>query len=121
MTDFNQHIPTIKTRQRISDLVASGIPLHIIAQIVELDDQTIKKHYKRELDCAQAEVVDRIGKVVALQAEAGDAKSQALYLKTQGARFGWIEKQIVENVSSKESDDLKAKIAELEATSQRDY
>jgi len=117
----NTHVPTPELRQRINDLAVAGIPVYLIAKIVKLDDETVTKHYEYELSCAQADMVNRISKVVAIQAEAGDPKAQALYLKTQGAKFGWVEKQIVETKSADDTKELKEKIKELEAKHERDY
>lgn len=117
----NTHYPTKELKQRIRDLAVAGIPLYLIAKIVKLDDETVSKHYEYELSCSQAEMVQRIAKVVAIQAEAGDPKSQALYLKTQGAKFGFVEKQIVETKNSDDTKELKDKLIELEAKFQRDY
>lgn len=121
MTAFNEHIPTNKLRTRVKDLATAGIPLHLIAKVVELDEDTVKKHYSRQLECAQPEAVERIGKVVAMQAEAGCPKAQSLYLKTQGAKFGWVEKQVVESVNAEDTQALKDKIKELEQQYERDY
>lgn len=115
------HSPTIAQRQRVRDLATAGIPIYMIAKIVQIDDETLTKHYRRDLDIAQAEAVERIGKMVAMQAENGDHKSQALYLKTQGAKFGWVEKQVVENVDSAESQALRDKVKELEGKFVKDY
>ena len=117
----NTHEPTRQLKQRVMDLATAGIPKYLIAKIIKLDEDTLNKHYEYELSCAQAEAVERIGKVVALQAEAGDPKAQALYLKTQGAKYGWVEKQVVQNVSDDETQELKAKIADLEGKFERDY
>jgi uncharacterized protein YuzE len=56
-----------------------------------------------------------------MQAEAGDPKAQALYLKTQAAKFGWVEKQVIETKDADETAELKSKVAELEAKHERDY
>lgn len=117
----NTHVPTPELRQRINDLAVAGIPVYLIAKIVKLDDDTLRKHYEYELSCSQADMVNRISKVVAIQAEAGDSKAQALYLKTQGAKFGWVEKQVVETKSTDDTKELKEKIKELEAKFERDY
>lgn len=117
----NTHYPTQEQRRRVTDLAMSGIPKYLICKIVDLDDDTLNKHYRRELEHAQAEAVERIGKTVYQQAMEGSEKSQALYLKTQGAKFGWIEKQIVETVSADDTQALKDKIKELEGKFERDY
>lgn len=117
----NTHKPTPELRQRITDLAIAGIPVYLIAKIVKLDDETVTKHYDYELSCSQAEAVQRIAKVVAIQAENGNEKSQALYLKTVGAKFGFVEKQIVETKNSDDTKELKDKIKELEIKFERDY
>jgi hypothetical protein len=117
----NTHVPTPELRQRITDLAIAGIPVYLIAKIVKLDDETVTKHYDYELSCSQAEAVQRIAKVVALQAEAGDPKAQALYLKTQGAKFGFVEKQVIETKTADDTKELKEKLKELEAKFERDY
>jgi hypothetical protein len=96
----------------------AGIPVYLIAKIIKIDDETLTKHYEYELSCSQ---VARIANVVAVQAENGNEKSQALLLKTQGAKFGFVEKQIVENVNSEDAQALRDKIKELEGKFDRDY
>lgn len=117
----NTHVPTPELRQRVTDLAIAGIPKYLIAKVIKIDDETLTKHYDYELSVAQPEAVERIAKVVAIQAEAGDPKAQALYLKTQGAKFGWVEKQIVETTTNDDTKELKEKIKELEDTYKRDY
>ncbi len=117
----NTHVPTIEQRQQARDLAISGIPKYMICKIMGLDDDTLNKHYRRELEESQAVAVSMIGKTVYDQALEGDSKAQALYLKTQGAKFGWIEKQVVETVSSEDTQALKEKVKELEGKFERDY
>lgn len=117
----NKHIVTDELKQRVSDLVMSGAPIHIICEIIGITDDTLRKHYDYELKTAKTVAIERIGKTVYQQAVAGDSKAQALYLKTQGASQGWIEKQIVENVISEDTQALKDKIKELEGKFEKDY
>lgn len=117
----NHHIPSASLKTRVRDLAAAGIPKAIIAKVLGMDDETLNKHYERELTCAIPEAVERIAKVLAIQAEQGDSKAQALYLKTQGAKYGWVEKQVIESVNTEDTQALKSKIAELEGKFERDY
>lgn len=117
----NTHYPTPELRQRVIDLATAGIPKYLIAKIIKIDDMTLTKHYALELETAQPEAVARIGKTVIMQAEAGDPKSQALYLKTQGAKFGWVEKQVIENVGNEDTQALSEKVKELEQLHEKDY
>ncbi len=117
----NTHKPTEHMRQRVRDLAVAGIPIYMIAKIIKIDDETLTKHYKYELECSEPEAVERVSKTVVMQALEGDTKSQSLYLKTKGAKYGWVEKQIVENVSSEDTQALKDKIKELEDKYTKDY
>jgi len=121
MAMSNEHQPTDELRQRITDLVRSGTPKYIISEIVELDTETITKHYRKELMTAKSTAIERIGKTVYQQALDGDVKSQALYLKTQGVDHGWIEKHVIETKNADEIKELKDTITDLEQKYQRDY
>lgn len=115
------HIPTPELKQRVCDLVMSGAPIHIICEIIGIDDDTLRKHYKFELVTAKTVAIERIGKTVYQQALDGDSKAQALYLKTQGASQGWVEKQVIETTTADDTKELKDKLKELEAKFERDY
>ncbi len=117
----NRHIVTDELRQRVCDLVMSGAPIHIICEIIGIDDDTLRKYYKYELTTAKTVAIERIGKTVYQQAVDGDSKAQALYLKTQGASQGWIEKQVIETVNPEDTQALKDKIKELEGKHEKDY
>lgn len=121
MVMHNTHQPTPQLRQRICDLVMSGAPQHIICEIIEIDDETLRKHYGKELKTAKTIAIERIGKTVYQQALDGDSKAQALYLKTQGASQGWVEKQIIEQSDNKETQELRDKVAALEDKYAKDY
>lgn len=121
MVMHNTHEPTDRTRERVTDLAIAGIPQYMIANIIGIDDDTLKKHYKRELECSEPEAVERVASTVVMQAINGNEKSQALYLKTKGAKYGWVEKQIIEQQGAEDTQALREKIAELEKKHERDY
>ncbi len=121
MTIHNPHVPTPELKQRVCDLVMSGAPIHIICEILGINDDTLRKHYDHELKTAKAVAIERIGKTVYQQAIEGDSKAQALYLKTQGASQGWIEKQVIETNVNDDTKELKDKLKELESKFERDY
>ena len=121
MTISNEHIPTDELRVRVADLATAGIPKYLIAKVIKINDETLTKHYDYELTCSQGILVDKISKVVAVQAQNGDPRAQALYLKTQGAKFGWVEKQVVETKNAEETQELLDKVSELENKYERDY
>jgi hypothetical protein len=113
------HVPTQNARLRVSDLVMAGTPKYIIAEIIGIDDETLDKHYAKEIKTSKSLAIERIAKTVYQQAVDGDSKAQALYLKTQGASQGWVEKQIIET-HSHDNQELKDKIAALEAQHEKE-
>ena len=117
----NKHVVTEELKQRVCDLVMSGAPIHIICEIIGINDDTLRKHYEYELKTAKAVAIERIGKTVYQQAISGDSKAQALYLKTQGASQGWVEKQVVETTSSEDTQALWDRVKELEKIHEKDY
>ena len=121
MAQHHSHIVTPEFQQRVCDLVMSGAPIHIICEILKIDNDTLKKYYSYELKTAKAIAIERIGKTVYQQAVEGDSKAQALYLKTQGSSQGWIEKQVIETVDTTESQALRDKIAALEKDAEKDF
>lgn len=121
MAIHNPHVPTPELRQRICDLVMAGTPISIICEIIEINDDTLRKYYDKELKTAKSIAIERIAKTVYQQAIDGDKPSQSLYLKTQGASQGWVEKQVIENTGNDETKELKDKLKELEEKFARDY
>lgn len=121
MAIHNPHEPTDRLRERVSDLAIAGIPQYMIAKVIGIDEETLKKYYQHELDCSEPEAIERVANTVVMQAINGNEKSQALYLKTKGAKYGWIEKQVIEQVNNDDTQALKQQIKELEAKHERDY
>lgn len=115
------HIADDEAKQRVWDLVMSGTPQTIIAEIMGICMETLKKHYRYQLDNAKSEAIERIAKTVYSQAVCGNEKSQALYLKTQGASHGWVEKQVIETTATDDIKELKDSVKALEDKYQKDY
>lgn len=111
----NEHIPDDHLRQRVSDLVRAGTPNYLIAKVLEIDVDTLKKHYEREIELSKTFAIEQIANTVYIQALNGDPRAQALYLKTQGATHGWIEKQVIEvGADNQETKELQERVLMLE-------
>jgi hypothetical protein len=121
MVMSNEYIPTEALRQRVCDLVMSGAAIYIICEILDINDDTLRKYYGKEIKTAKAVAIERMGKTVYTQGLEGDRHSQALYLKTQGASQGWVEKQVIETTNVDDTLELKSKVKELEDKYKRDY
>lgn len=118
----NEHIPDDQSRQRVSDLVRAGTPNYLIAKVIEIDVDTLKKHYEREIELSKTLAIEQIANTVYIQALNGDPRAQALYLKTQGATHGWIEKQVIEvGTDNQETKELQERVQLLEQKYTKDY
>lgn len=118
----NEYIPDDFTRTRVEDMARAGIPKGLIAEIIEIDTETLDKYYGKEVRHATPKAVARVGATLYQQALNGDTKAMALYLKTQGAKFGWIEKQVIEVATdNQETKELQERVLMLEQKHTKDY
>lgn len=118
----NEHIPTDESRLTVELYARAGIPAHLIADIIEIDTDTLNKYYTKELQHATPKAIARIASTIYQQALNGDMKAANLYMKTQGARYGWIEKQVIEvGTDNKETKELEERVLELENKHTKEY
>ena len=118
---LTDHIPTYNERVRVRDLARVGVSQEIIASIMGFSVETLVKHYHKEIYHSTPEIIERIGNKAFQLANEGNEKMISLVLKTKGAQFGWVEKQVIETVENKETEELKSKIAELEQKYNKEY
>lgn len=86
--------PTDDERETVKLMVAAGIPVKRIAKVKGMSDNTLRKHFAREIETGHDEVTTRIADSLVRKAESGDTTAMIFYLKTQG---GWKEAQKVEH------------------------
>ena len=60
MSGRKQHEPTEARRQTVLMLLASGSTAGKIAEVLGIDQKTLRKHYRRELDVGFAEMNARV-------------------------------------------------------------
>jgi len=92
----NIHSPTDEIRKKIMSYGCAGLTQGQMAILMELDEKTLRKHYRRELDLGKVDAVAKIGGTVFQQAIDGDVASQLFFLKCQG---GWREKSEPQNIN----------------------
>jgi transposase-like protein len=99
------HYPTEAQRQLVQLHATIGTPQKEIARIIGIDDKTLSKHYREELDLAMAKANAAIGGALFNKAKGGDTAAMIFWMKT---RAGWREKLEVEqtnfNVNIKDDD-----------------
>ena len=78
-----EHIPTDDQRRLVESTSGLGLPHEQIAMLVEIDDKTLRKHYRKELDLGKAKANSQIAKTLYQKAVAGDTTSLIWWTKAQ--------------------------------------
>ena len=78
------HVPTDETRLLVRELYACGVKRQRIAERFDIDEDTLNKHYKEELDNHKEHLISRLGMGLINDALEGDQKAREFYLKCQG-------------------------------------
>lgn len=88
------HEPTQVQRELVKLHATIGTRQDVIADIIGIDDKTLRKHYREELDQSAAQANAVIGGALFNKAKAGDTAAQIFWMKT---RAGWKETNVVEH------------------------
>jgi hypothetical protein len=92
-----EHIPTDETRKLVRSLSAVGIKYVDIAGKLDISDDTLVKHYKKDLENGRIDANASIGQTLFQQAKDGNTAAAIFWLKT---RAQWKETQVNELVNS---------------------
>lgn len=77
------HIPTDEQRRLVESTSGLGLPHEQIAILVGIDDKTLRKYYRKELDSGKAKANSQIAKTLYNKALAGDTTSLIWWTKSQ--------------------------------------
>jgi len=99
----DQHIPTDETRKMVESTSGLGLPHESIAVLVGIDDKTLRKHYRAELDIGKAKANGQIAKTLFSKALAGDTTSLIWWTKSQ---MRWSE-TVKQEVTGADGEPLK--------------
>ena len=89
MAQGSTHEPTDTTRAIVRELAGFGIAQDRIAQRIEIDGNTLRKHYREELDTGMIEANLEVAKALFAHATGGNVAACIFWMKT---RCGWSEK-----------------------------
>jgi len=88
-----EHIPDESSRKLVRSLSAVGIRHVDIATKLDITDDTLRKHYKKELEEGRIDANASIGQGLFAQAKNGNVTAMIFWLKT---RAGWKETNVTE-------------------------
>jgi hypothetical protein len=77
------HEPTDEKRKLVESTSGLGLPHEQIAILVGIDDKTLRKYYRTELDTGKAKANGQIAKTLFSKAVAGDTTSLIWWTKSQ--------------------------------------
>jgi hypothetical protein len=82
--------PSAEQRAKVDGMAACGIPQAQMALVIGIDEDTLRKHFRHELDTAAPLANFAVGKTLFAKAVGGDVTAAIWWSKT---RMGWKEKQ----------------------------
>jgi predicted ArsR family transcriptional regulator len=88
-----EHKPDDESKRMVKTLSAVGIRYEDIAAKLEITDDTLRKHYRKELDEGRVEANAAIGQTLFQQAKNGNTTAAIFWLKT---RAQWRETDRIE-------------------------
>lgn len=103
----HEHLPTDESRRLVESSSGLGLPHESIAVLVGIDDKTLRKHYRQELDMGKAKANGQIAKTLFSKATAGDTTALIWWTKTQ---MRWAE-TVKQEVTGADGKDLVIKWA----------
>ena len=79
----NPHIPTDDYKKQVEASAGLGLPHEQIAALIGIDDKTLRKHYRTELDVGKAKASASIAKSLYNKALGGDTTAMIWWTKAQ--------------------------------------
>lgn len=77
------HEPTDNTRLQVETSAGLGLPHEQIAALIGIDDKTLRKHYRTELDVGKAKASANIARSLYNKAIKGDTTAMIWWTKAQ--------------------------------------
>jgi hypothetical protein len=88
------HAPTDQQRAIVKVLAACGTPQEAIARVIGIHGETLRIHYRNELDLGAIEANAKVAEALFKLAVGGDVTAAIWWSK---CRMGWGERQAVEH------------------------
>lgn len=93
------HEPTEKNKKTVEAMSSYGIKHEDIAKVIGIDEKTLRKYYRFELDTATAKANSQVAQRLYQKCLDGDTSSMIFWLKTR-ARWSETVKQEIQHLDS---------------------
>lgn len=101
--------PTEKNREQVETMAGYGVPLHQVASLIGIDEKTLYKYFRKEIDEGKAKANAQIGLSLFQQATTGENTSAAIWWTK--SQMGWKDHSRPDPVVN-DSEDGATKIAD---------
>ena len=101
------HLPNDDTRKQVYELSRVGTRYEDIAEVLSISDDTLVKHYKKELKLGRIEANAAIAGTLFEKAKNGDTSSMIFWLKS---RAQWKETQKHEHAGDPDGAPVQVKV-----------
>lgn len=101
------HLPNADTRKQVYELSRVGTRYEDIAEVLSISDDTLVKHYKKELKLGRIEANAAIAGTLFEKAKNGDTSSMIFWLKS---RAQWKETQKHEHAGDPDGEPVTVKV-----------
>ena len=101
------HLPTDDTRKQVYELSRVGTRYEDIAEVISISDDTLVKHYKKELKLGRIEANAAVAGTLFEKAKNGDTSSMIFWLKS---RAQWKETQKHEHAGDPDGEPVTVKV-----------
>jgi len=93
MSQGKEHIPDDNTRLLVKTLAAVGTRYVDIAHKLGINDETLRKHYRQDLEDGRIDANSQVASTLFQRAKQGNMTAAIFWLKT---RAGWKETNVTE-------------------------
>jgi len=94
---MNEHISSAENKRLVETSAGLGLPHEQIGALIGIDDKTLRKHYRTELDLGKAKASAQIAKTLFNKAQGGDTTALIWWTKAQ---MRWAETQKLEHTGA---------------------
>ena len=101
------HLPNDDTRKQVYELSRVGTRYEDIAEVISISDETLVKHYKKELKLGRIEANAAVAGTLFEKAKNGDTSSMIFWLKS---RAQWKETQKHEHAGDPDGEPVTVKV-----------